>query len=84
MQGQAPKLPQGSLIAASFERKKQSIREEYLRVRIDDQGQMHTHPNQSSGVLSSTSWSNALAIVPVDTCIEVNQPVRVIRYDQLF
>ncbi len=84
MQGQAPKLPQGTLIPASFERKKKSIREEYLRVRIDEQGQMHTHPNQSSGVLSSTSWSNALAVVPVDATVEIDQPVRVIRYDQLF
>lgn len=84
MQGLQPKLPQGELVPASFSRSKRSIRQEYVRVRIDENGAMHTHPNQSSGVLSSTSWSNALAIVPVETCVEVGQAVRVVRYDQLF
>ncbi len=84
MQGMQPKLPQGSLMPASFTRRKKSIRQEYLRVRITDNGDMQTHPNQSSGVLSSTSWSNALAIVPVDTCVAEGQNVKVIRYDQLF
>lgn len=84
MQGMQPKLPIGSLVPASFSRPKPSIRQEYLRVRIDDDGKMQTHPNQSSGVLSSTSWSNALAIVPIDTPVETGQAVRVVRYDQLF
>lgn len=83
-QGMQPKLPLGSLIPATFTRSKKSIRQEYLRVRITDDGTMQTHPNQSSGVLSSTSWSNALAVVPVDTCVSEGQNVRVIRYDQLF
>lgn len=84
MQGMQPKLPQGNLQPASFSRPKPSIRQEYVRVRIGDDGNMQTHPNQSSGVLSSTSWSNALAIVPIDTSIETGQAVRVVRYDQLF
>ncbi len=84
MQGMAPKLPTGHLLPASFSRPKRSLRQEYVRVKIDDEGNMHTHPNQSSGVLSSTSWSNALAIVPVDTSLEVGQKIRVVHYDQLF
>ncbi|MGH1370795.1 MAG: molybdopterin molybdotransferase MoeA [Cellvibrionaceae bacterium] len=84
MQGMEPKLPSGSLLPASFARSKPSIRQEYVRVKVDDDGNMHTHPNQSSGVLSSTSWSNALAIVPADTRVELGQAVRVVRYDQLF
>lgn len=84
MQGQTPLLPQGSWMPASFNRPKKSIREEFVRVRVDDDGSMQAHPNQSSGVLSSTSWSNAMAIVPVDTAICEGDLVRVIRYDQLF
>ena len=84
MQGMTPKLPTGSAMPASFTRRKKSIRQEYLRVRVNDSGEMETHPNQSSGVLSSTSWSNALAIVPIDTVIAEGDPVQVIRYDQLF
>lgn len=84
MQGREPLLPQGSLLPASFTRPKKSIREEFVRVRIDDNGVMAVHPNQSSGVLSSASWSNAVAIVPVDTVIAAGDPVRVIRYEQWF
>lgn len=84
MQGQTPRLPQGLPMPASFTRSKKSIRQEYVRVKITDTGEMLTHPNQSSGVLSSTSWSNAVAVVPVDTVINQGDPVQVIRYDQLF
>lgn len=84
MQGREPLLPQGSLVPAAFARPKPSIREEYIRVRIGDDGAMEVHPNQSSGVLSSTSWSNAVAIVPADTVIAPGDSVRVIRYDQWF
>ncbi|NHO64230.1 molybdopterin molybdotransferase MoeA [Aestuariicella hydrocarbonica] len=84
MQGRTPLLPRGSFVAASFERPSKSIRQEYVRVNITDDGGMQTFANQSSGVLSSTSWSNAMAIVPVDTPIHTGDLVRVIRYDQLF
>lgn len=84
MQGREPLLPQGSWIPASFSRPHKSIREEFVRVRLNDAGAMETHPNQSSGVLSSASWSNSVAIVPVDTVIAPGDPVRVIRYDQWF
>jgi molybdopterin molybdotransferase len=84
MQGLEPRLPQGIEMPASFERRKKSIRQEYVRVQVDDAGKMHHHPNQSSGVLSSTAWANALAVVPADTEISEGDSVRVIRYDQLF
>lgn len=84
MQGREPLLPLGTLVPATFVRPKKSIREEFVRIRIDDNGVMEVHPNQSSGVLSSTSWSNGVAIVPVDTEIAIGDPVRVIRYEQWF
>lgn len=84
MQGLTPLLPQGSQMPASFKRPRKSIRQEFVRVKVTDDGKMETHPNQSSGVLSSTSWSNAMAIVPIDTTISEGDLVQVIRYDQLF
>lgn len=84
MQGLEPLNPNPVNLPASFARKKKSIRQEYVRVKIDDNRKMHTHPNQSSGVLSSTSWSNAFAIVPVETTIEVGDPVPTVFFDSLF
>ena len=37
-------------------------RPEYVRARIDENG-VTLHPNQSSGVLSAVSWSNALVLL---------------------
>jgi len=84
MQGLTPRQPKPVLLAASFTRRKKSIRQEYVRVRIDDDQIMHTHANQSSGVLSSTSWANALAIVPVDTEVVEGDLLSTIAFDALF
>ena len=84
MQGLTPLQPTPRLLASSFTRRKKSIRQEYVRVRIDDDQTMHTHANQSSGVLSSTSWANALAIVPVDTEVCEGDPVSTLAFDDLF
>lgn len=84
MQGLAPLQPQPTRLPASFTRRKKSIRQEYVRVRIDDNQTMHTHANQSSGVLSSTSWANALAIVPVDTSVAEGDTLPTLRFDALF
>ncbi len=84
LQGRTPVLPRGQLWPASFNRLTPSIRTEFVRVKISDDGQLHLHPNQSSGVLSSTSWSNAMAVVPSHDTIAEGDLVRVIRYDELF
>lgn len=83
MQGQQPLLPKGTMQPSSFQRKAR-IRQEYVMVRVDDYGNIQAYQNQSSGVLSSTTWSNAIAIVPANTDIQVGDTVEVIRYNQLF
>lgn len=53
-------------VAAGFDWPRAGTREEYLRVRVEREGGKllaNAHLNQSSGVLSSASWSNALAIL---------------------
>lgn len=84
MQGCKPILPSGRCYPAAFSRPSPSVRREYVRVLIDEQGTMQTYPNQSSGALSSTAWSNALAIVPENTTIHTGDLVTTLRYDDLF
>ncbi len=84
LQGLQPVAFRGQHFPASFNRRKTSVRREFMRVRIDDAGHMHTHPNQSSGVLTSTSWSNGLAVLEENRAIQEGDPVEVIFYDQLF
>lgn len=57
-------------LPAAFGRRAGESREEYLRVRIED-GRLRRHPQQGSGVLSSTVWSDGLArIAPNRTFAE--------------
>ena len=72
--------------SADFQIKRAGAREEYLRVRaVVENGQLLAtpHHNQSSGVLSSVSRSNALAIVPPGRTIERGDRVEVLLLDQL-
>jgi molybdopterin molybdotransferase len=53
-------------LPAAFAWPKAGSRQEYLRARIaaHDSGlQVQVYPNQSSGVMASVAWANALAVV---------------------
>ena len=71
---------------ADFEIKRAGGRQEYLRVRAavhDGVLYAGVHPNQSSGVLSSVSWANALALIPPQTAVARGDQVQVLLLDQL-
>lgn len=71
---------------ADFEVKRSGNRQEYLRVQaLVDQGELVAaiHPNQSSGVLSSVSWANALAIIPPGITVSRGDRVEILLLDQL-
>jgi len=71
---------------AAFAVAKPGTRQEYLRVKLVNtpEGlQASTYSNQSSGVLSSLSHSNALAIIPVGVTIKQGDAVEVILLDSL-
>ncbi len=78
------------MVPATFNRNQTSERQEYVRVRIDrvanqsNNWTMTTYPNQSSGVLSSTTWANAFAIVAPNTLVYEGDPVPVMLFDSLF
>jgi molybdopterin molybdotransferase len=41
------------------------------------------HPNQSSGVLSSVSWANALAVIPPDTTVARGDAIELLLLESL-
>lgn len=79
-----PPLP---LVArAEFALSRAGSRLEFLRVRVaveDGELRARLHPNQSSGVLSSISWANALAVIPPETTVAAGDRVEVLLLDQL-
>lgn len=71
---------------ASFTRDRPQKRQEYLRVELcsSDNGLTATpFNNQSSGVLSSISRSNALAVIPIGETIEFGDLIQVIPLTSL-
>jgi molybdopterin molybdotransferase len=71
---------------ADFEIKRAGGRQEYLRVRAQVRDGIlcaDVYQNQSSGVLSSVSWANALALIPPQTTVARGDEVQVLLLDQL-
>ena len=71
---------------AAFAVNKPGGRQEYLRVTLENTQEgleAKRFDNQSSGVLSSVSHSNALAVIPPGTAVEQGGKVEVILLDSL-
>lgn len=66
----------------NFDVKKASIRREFLRVIRKDEG-LELHSNQSSGMLSSASWAEGLAIIMEQTAPKKGDTVSFIPFDTL-
>jgi molybdopterin molybdotransferase len=65
-------------LPAAFDWLKPGRRQEYLRARIvggTNGLKVDIYPNQSSGVLASVAWANALVIVPPQQSIKKGQLV---------
>ncbi|MFT4520006.1 MAG: molybdopterin molybdotransferase [Halioglobus sp.] len=86
MQG-AAESPLPSLQAiADFTVRKAGTRRDYLRVTLhngEDGLRAVRFDNQSSGVLSSVSHSNALAVVPIGSTVQPGDTVEVLLLDSL-
>ncbi len=71
---------------ARFAVREPGSRQEYLRVALRNGAtgvEATAYPNQSSGVLSSVSASNALAIIPAGATVEEGDGVEVLLLDLL-
>lgn len=76
-QGRLSTSPHSYYLPANFERKKAQSRTELMRVNIDNQ-QVNAFTNQSSGVLTSVCWANALARIPENTTVDRGDLIEVI------
>jgi molybdopterin molybdotransferase len=78
--------PPGLKVRAAFAVEQPGTRQEYLRVTVVgsiDGPEARLFPNQSSGVLSSVSYSNALAVIPPGTTVAPGDAVDVLLLDTL-
>lgn len=76
----------GDQVVASFRVDKTSVRREFMRVRrdrVNGKPVLRAHPNQGSGVLSSTCWADGLAVVPENTTIEPGDLVTYFPFAEL-
>lgn len=83
-QGRVKHLPEQSPARADFTVSRPGSRQEFLRVttrQIDGELWVSPYANQSSGVLSSVSGSDALAIVPVGSTVDRGQTIQILRID---
>ncbi len=83
LQGREARLPQSYLMRADFDWLKADRRNEFLRVKINDQGGLDLYPNQSSGVLTSASWGDGLVDCPPNQPIKSGELVKYIPFDAL-
>ena len=85
-QGALDEAPLPLSARAAFDIDRAGSRLEFMRARVEmEQGELcaRLHPNQSSGVLSSVSWANALVLVPPGVTVSAGDRVEVLLLDQL-
>lgn len=74
-------------VPAAFEWSKPGKRHEYVRARVapDESGRpvIKLYPHQGSGVLTSTSWANGLAVIPADTIVKPEDIMEFIPFSEL-
>ncbi|MHC9510605.1 molybdopterin molybdotransferase MoeA [Kangiella sp. M94] len=83
-QGCSEKYPNKLTAKVAFSISKAAPREQYLYVRtVEKDGEiwLDKYPNQSSGVLSSSSWSNGFARIPVNTLVNEGDSIEFVPFN---
>jgi molybdopterin molybdotransferase len=83
LQGREAKQTQSYLMRADFDWLKADRRNEFLRVKLNNNGGLDLFPNQSSGVLTSASWGDGLVDCPPNQPIKAGDLVKYIPFDAL-
>lgn len=83
LQGRETKSIPSYMMRADFDWLKADRRNEFLRVKINQQGGLDLFPNQSSGVLTSASWGDGLVDCPPGQPIHAGDLVKYIPFDAL-
>ncbi len=76
LQGLPSALPRGLPLPAGFDWPKPDKRREFLRVQLNEQGELVLFANQSSGVLTSAVWADGLVDNPPGQAIARGDTVR--------
>lgn len=82
LQGQQQVHYRQQKMTADFTMQANPIRQEYIRIKVDGD-RVSAFSNQSSGVLSSTTWADGLAIMRPKQDIHVGSPVDVLLFNEL-
>ncbi|NHQ92475.1 molybdopterin molybdotransferase MoeA [Janthinobacterium lividum] len=84
LQGVAGNLaPRSYKLPAAFERLKADKRNEFLRAKVNEDGELELFANQSSGVLTSTVWGDGLIDCPPGLSIACGDMLRFIPFNEL-
>jgi len=83
LQGAVVSPPRRYMVRADFSWAKPDRRNEFLRVRFNDEGGVSLFPNQSSAVLTSTVWGDGLVDNPPGQAIAPGDLVRFIPFNEL-
>ena len=83
LQGREAKQTPSYLMRADFDWLKADRRNEFLRVKINNDGGLDLYPNQSSGVLTSAAWGDGLVDCPPNQPIQAGDLVKYIPFDAL-
>lgn len=77
------RAPRAFMLPAAFDWPKPDRRQEFLRARVNDDGELELFPNQGSGVLTSTAWADGLIDNPPSTPVVRGDLVRFIPFSEL-
>ncbi len=66
LSGQSKTIVQSFQVSAAFEKSKKAGRREYLRARMNEDGQVEVFKSEGSGRISGLSWSDGLVELPDD------------------
>ena len=73
--GQGWALPRALMLPAAFSWPRPDKRREFLRARLNAQGQVEIHPHQGSGVLMSAAWAEGLVDLAPGQVVQAGEPV---------
>jgi molybdopterin molybdotransferase len=84
LQGRSPSPLRSYTLRADFDWSQPDRRNEFLRVKVNEQGGLDLFPNQSSGVLTGAAWADGLLDNPPGLAIQRGDMVKYIPYASFF
>ncbi|MBO4790414.1 MAG: molybdopterin molybdenumtransferase MoeA, partial [Oxalobacter sp.] len=80
MQGVDAEMPSGYWLKSAGDYASSDDRREFLRAKLNADGNVELYPNQSSGVLSSLAWGDGLVDNPAGNTIQKGDFVKFIPF----